>query len=248
MVEAMKPDDRLQAAIGKWILTLNEVDGWQEWKRQSTGAALWYDDELPGQRSDFGDFYFPDEIEKQHAIITGYYALHSTLSSLRDCEFYFRRFPFAGLPVQKHDHLRYICEMYFGRFYEFKSRLKELVKFVNAYLPEGTRVDGGPMIKAFDKEFDQEHRARNGVHHHNRFEDVAIDNLSLLAIGALDAETGHNWKRRNDAAYRKASRIWAARVVRRSRVVESYLDMAAMVVLSNCAFLSDLAPSPDSSG
>jgi hypothetical protein len=236
-------DDRLQAAIGRWLPKLKTVHGWDEWKRQMLSHALWFDDEFPGREQSSSEFELPEGLDCEHAVVMSYYALHSTITSLRDCEYYFRRYPFGGLPISKHEHLRYICEMYFGRFYEFRSRTKECFKAVNALAGPVTRLELGQFIKAFDKEFDAEIRERNKVHHHNRFEDIAIDNLMMTALAAVDAPTGSAWKRRNDAFYRRASREWAERVVKRSSKLEEYLNAIAEAILASCPFLGELAGS-----
>ena len=61
--------------------------------------------------------------------------------------------------------------------------MKECFGAINeAIAPQ--KLAAGIAIKAFDKEFEQEIRERNNVHHHNRFEDLAIDNLTLVAFAA----------------------------------------------------------------
>jgi hypothetical protein len=209
-MECMRSSDaRLQAAIGAWLPKLAEIQGWEEWKRKVTAGTVVFDDPWRGGEKSIVDFKLPVDLDLQHAVITSYYALHSTLTSLRDCEYYFRRYPFRGLPVQKYEHLRYVCEMYFGRFYEFKARIKKCFEAINATLPAKRRLDPGPLIKAFDKEFREEIRERNGVHHHNRFEDVAIDNLFLLTMMSKNSLLDVAWKPRTDAAYQRSSKEWA---------------------------------------
>jgi hypothetical protein len=152
-VEHVKSSDaRLQGAVFRWLPKLAKIEGWEDWKRQVTGSTMWFDDPWPSDEEAVGDFKLPEDLDLQHAVVVKYFALHSTLVSLRDCEYYFRRYPFGGLPVQRHDHLRYICEMYFGRFYEFKERSKECFKAINATLPAKKKLDPGSLIKVFDKE------------------------------------------------------------------------------------------------
>lgn len=228
-------DVRLQAAIGRWLVTLNDVPGWPEWKRQHLSATLWFDDELPGERAKARDFAFPADIQSQHELIVSYHALHSTLVSLRDCEYYFRRYPFQDLPVSKYDHLRYTCETYFGRFYEFRSRMKVCLNNLDNHVDGSLGI--GTLLKAFDREFDEEIRARNRVHHHNRFEDVAIDNLMILETWKASNEERVHLQVRIRAAYQTASRQWSARVRIRSQRVEDYLAGVAEAILLHCKFL-----------
>ena len=51
----------------------------------------------------------------------------------------------------------------------------------------------GKFIKLFDKEFDQELRARNGVHHDSRFEDIAVGRVLLTEYISMNDENT-NWK------------------------------------------------------
>jgi hypothetical protein len=241
-VEHVKSSDaRLQGAVFRWLPKLAKIEGWEDWKRQVTGSTMWFDDPWPSDEEAVGDFKLPEDLDLQHAVVVKYFALHSTLVSLRDCEYYFRRYPFGGLPVQRHDHLRYICEMYFGRFYEFKERSKECFKAINATLPAKKKLDPGSLIKVFDKEFRQEIRERNGVHHHDRFEDITIDNLFLLTMMSRNLKADKEWKRRTETAYRRSSKVWANRVVDQSKRVEVYLNIIAKTILLHCPFLAELA-------
>src|ERR1700722_4254717 len=232
-------DARLQAAISRWLPRLDEIQGWKEWKRKVPGRTVLYDDLLPGEESGVGDFDLPPELEIQHTIIMCYYALSSSLTGLRACEYYFRRYPFANLPIQKYEHLRYTCEMYFGRFYEFRERMKKCFEAINKTRPKKQKLNVGQLVKAFDKAFDQEIRERNKVHHHVSFEDIGINNLFLLTMISQNAD--NEWRRRGDAVYREESRTWAKRVVNRSKMVERFLNFVAEAILDYCPFLGDLA-------
>ena len=153
--------DRMLEAIWVWTKKLDEIQGWREWKRQQLHATLAVDDPWPGdEKTKLGDFRLPEETDREHAVVMSFYGLVTSLSSLRDCQYYFRRFPFRGLPVSQHDHLRYTCEMYFGRFYEFKERMKVASDAVHAALP-GVRVPFCDLIKHFCKHFEPELRERN---------------------------------------------------------------------------------------
>ena len=230
-----------------WLAKLDQVPGWREWKYQVTVQTFWFDGEFSDTRKEIGDFVLPADIDREHAVITSYLILYSTLTSLHDCEYYFRRDPFRGTPVRKHDHLRYICEMYFGRFYEFEEKLKECLNSIIRVVGSDHKLNAGFIIKEFSKEFKQEIRNRNNVHHHSQFEDIAIDNLFMTGTKSLDAQHGSAWKRRNDAAYRRATKEWAARVVHRSKRIEDHLNVVAKLILTNCPFLSDLVDHADAS-
>jgi hypothetical protein len=100
-------------------------------------------------------FTFPPEIEKQHAVVYQYIGLQQTVETLKECEYYFRRYPFRGLPVSRASHITNVCEMYFGRFYEFKERLKKYFEAVKAVSPNHN-LDIGKFIRQYEKIFDDE--------------------------------------------------------------------------------------------
>jgi hypothetical protein len=232
-------DIRLQSSVGRWLLKLTEVRGWNEYKRQISIRTFWHDDVIPGEFPPLGDFILPEDLNREHAIVVSYYALLSTIRSLRDCEYYFRRYPFSDLSVSKYDHLRYICEMYFGRFYEFKSRAKQCFNAVKALGIPNTPANPGLFIKHFDKEFNTELRERNKVHHHDRFEDIAIDNLFITSLLAQGSKPENGLNRRNSAFYRKLSNEWANRAVQRSKKLDEYLNVIAELLLASCPFLAE---------
>jgi hypothetical protein len=69
----------------------------------------------------------------------------------------------------------------FHRFYEFKERLKKYFNAVKV-ASSTSNLDVGIAIKHFEKMFDQELRARNNIHHDNRFQDIAINRVFLAGI------------------------------------------------------------------
>jgi hypothetical protein len=185
------------------------------------------------------DFKFSEEVTKQHAVIYGYLRLSETINALKECEYYFRRYPFHGLPVSRHSHITNVCEMYFGRFYEFRERLKKYLNAVKMLAPAGS-FDVGAYINSFDRAFDQELRARHSVHHDSRFDDIAIDRVFLTDVMSTSRTEDKGWKTEHLAAYRKLANEWARRVRRRSQSMEEFLEAVAGATLSNCSFLSDL--------
>jgi len=228
-------------AIREWNTKLNDYPGWKEWRRKRIGHTLYFDDQFPSAFEQIeGDFRFSDKLEKQHAIVIQYLELVQAVYSLKECEYYFRRYPFRGLPVTRYNHITNICEMFFGRFYEIKERLKKYFKAMSVVVPNH-RLDLGGFIRNFEKEFEQELRARNVVHHHRRFEDLAIDRVFLTeSLSATDAYKG--WKREHLTVYRKLSKEWAQRVRRRSAKMDEFLEAVAVATLANCSFLSALLP------
>lgn len=226
-------------AVGRWIDKLSDIPGWRAWKDQSLANAVWLNDDLPSMTKDIGDWVFEGATDREHAIVTSYYSLISTVTSLKDCEYYFRRYPFKGLPVSKDEHLRYVCEMYFGRFYEFSERLKKCGDMVQAHCGRHSSVIFGKLIKSFKSDFDEEIRERHHVHHHDRFEDIRLHNLSLTQHAFIDHDLSLAWKRAHAVAYRKMVREMVERVRTKSDMMDGYLNAVATVLLAECAFLRD---------
>ncbi|AHL32344.1 hypothetical protein CD58_05320 [Pseudomonas brassicacearum] len=236
----------LDAAV-KWIGWLEDYPGWKEWNRERFSRTLYDDNLVPdADEAEQRVFVFSEDVERQHAVVFQYLSLQQTSTALRECEYYFRRFPFHGLPVAHSDHITNICEMYFGRFYEFRERLKKYLNVVAVAAPT-RRIDVGGFIKVFDKEFDGELRARNSVHHHSRFEDAAIERVFLTHVVST-GPSGNGWKAERQAAYRKVTQEWVARVRKRASKLEEFMEAAAQLTLNSCDFLSvSLAPSDTNS-
>jgi hypothetical protein len=97
----------------------------REWQQKKIAAAMARAEGFPLPDA-LEDFVFADPIAQEHAAIESYFDLTGSLYALRECEYYFRRYPFRGLPVSKHIYLRNMCEMYFNRFYEFREAVGPL--------------------------------------------------------------------------------------------------------------------------
>jgi len=233
------PRDLIQQAIRVWSRKLDTYPGWREWRKGKFADTL-HDDDFPRVRDEVRprEFVFSPEIERQHDLVLQYLGIEQAVSALKASEYYFRRYPFRGLPIGKHEHLTYMCEMFFSRFYELKERIKRYLNTL-VKLEPGHRIDIGGFLKRFEKEFDQELRERNRVHHHGRFEDLAIDRIFLTrAI----AERHDGWAMESDRIYRESTREWAERVRRRSARVDRYVDAIAQTTLDGCRFLKLPAP------
>jgi hypothetical protein len=226
----------MTGAIGVWLTRLESHPGWKDWKRKHLAHTLYFDETLglPSDKPE-DEFTFSGEVEREHAVVTKYLGLHETIRSLKDCEFYFRRYPFRGLPVTRHSHITNICEMYFGRFYEFKERLKNYFDALDVAAPE-CDLDIGKFIKQFEQTFSQELRARNYIHHHSRFEDIAIDRVLITDSISMDGDK-KGWREEHLAAYRKFTREWAQRVIQRGKKLDEFLEAVAGATLNNCKFL-----------
>lgn len=215
---------------------LQEYPGWREWKRSQIGYTLNFDDEFMPPEKHAEEFKFSPEMELEHAVVTSYMELLSTANALRDVEWYFRRYPFSRAPVTHESHLKYCCEMYFARFYQFRERLKVLSRAIKSALPHHG-LDFGEFIKKFDKEFDQEIRARHGVHHREAFDDVAISRILLLEL-TDPSGGGEPHKQAYQSHYRKTANQWALRTKRRSKALDMYTEAVADALLKTCPFLT----------
>jgi hypothetical protein len=229
--------DRMGRTIRAWIEELESYPGWRGWQRKRLRHTMYFDDPFSELAQEtLGDFSFLDEVEKQHAVVLGYLRLSETINALKECEYYFRRYPFRGLPVSRHSHITNVCEMYFGRFYEFRERLKKYLNDVAELAPNAS-FNVGAYVKGFDREFGRELRARHSVHHWQRFEDITIDRVFLTEIISTDDRVG---KREHLAAYRKLANEWAWRVRQRGQRMDQFLEAVAEATLANCSFLADL--------
>jgi len=227
---------RMSKAIGVWLKKLDDLQGWKEYKQNQIKHTLYFDDPFFKASEPLGDFVFTPDIEKQHAIVTQYLRLQQTIKALKECEFYFRRYPFRGLPVSRHAHITNVSETYFGRFYEFKERLKNYFNAIKAVEPKNT-LEFGKFVKLFEKVFDQELRERNKVHHHARFEDIAIDKVFVTSVIA-NANEKKGWEQEHLAAYRKTSNEWSKRVRARGAKMDEFLEATAGATLTVCGFLT----------
>lgn len=235
MTEKTTAKESISQAIRDWMLKLQEYPGWREWKRSQIGYTLRFDDEFLPPEKIVGEFTFSPELDREHLVVISYMELLSTANALRDVEWYFRRYPFSRAPVTRESHLRYCCEMFFGRFYQFKERLKKLSKAVKCAAPNNG-LDFGKFIKAFDKEFENEIRARHGIHHHETFDDVAISRIALLEL--TDSSDRNKFQRHAyQSHYRKTSKGWAARTRRRAEALDLFVEAVAAAVLKVCPFL-----------
>jgi len=225
----------LDAAIGQWLKKIDQYPGWRKFQNNKIGYTFW--DDWPISKDNVPvEFNFPDEIEKQREVVVSYLSLSSSLIALKDVEYYFRRYPFHSLPITKHAHLRYICEMYFNRFYEFLERIKTCLNLVNLSI-NNRELDVGMLLKTFDKEFDQEIRARHSINHRDRFEDLVIDQIAILGIIG-HKKSDSRWTLEYETQYRKASREWAERVKKRAVFVENFQETIAQAVFENCSYLN----------
>lgn len=226
---------RMSRAIRNWMVNLNNYPGWREWQRSKISHILHFDEELELSAALPNEFKFSSHVEIEHAVITLYLALQDTVNSLRDVEWYFRRYPFANTPVSRYAHLTYCCELFFGRFYQFRERLKNLFDAVKKAVPNH-QLDVGGFIKLFDKTFEDEIRARHNVHHRERFDDVAISRVFMVESFLATSDQA-SWHKEHLIHYRKAAKEWAVRTRRRADEMDRFVEGVAGALLNVCMFL-----------
>jgi hypothetical protein len=100
----------MSEAMRAWIHQLDSYPGGREWKRKHISHTLHFDDPFLSDALE-NEFVFSAEIEKKHTVIFQYVGLECTVQSLKDCEHYFRRYPFRKSEVSRHDDITNVCEM-----------------------------------------------------------------------------------------------------------------------------------------
>lgn len=218
-----------------------QTEDFRAFKRRQIGHTLYHDEPFARQSSEADAvFVFPPEIDRQHDLVMSYLHVSSALESMKRTEFYFRRYPFRGLELGRSEHIRTICEMYFSSVYVLKCRIKETLNKLNKYSAD--RIDVGPFVKRYEKEFSQELRQRNLIHHHSSFDDLGIDKVHLTEVIASSGQKyADGWQREHIAAYRRLSGEWSKRVRRRSGVAEEFVNAVADAMLRAAPFLADLS-------
>ena len=242
---------QMRGALCQWLKDIaGNYPDWRDSNRKRIQRTLHFDSinpDLIGEEEP--DFIFPSEVEKQRAVALGYLKLHLTIEALKKCEFYFRRYPFRGLPVTRSEHISNICEMYFSRFYQFKANLKTYFRAIKNLMSthaSGTMTEDAVeffaklSIKAYEKRFEQELRARNLVHHHERFEDIEISRIALKEITYGEISTTAGQRRIQSEEYREAIKFWVKHVRNSGVEMDALLEQIAAFTLEDCQFLSDV--------
>ncbi|GJH28148.1 hypothetical protein [Caballeronia novacaledonica] len=227
---------RVIDAMGSFVKQLDSVPGWRDARVENMMLTMDLDDMFERPQAAQRSITLPLDIEKQHTVVMRYLELADCTFAFKSCEYYFRRFPFNDLPVSRHEHLSNVCELYFSRLYQFKERLKLLSDAMEVAVPSHG-LTFGSLIKRFAKEFDQELRERNQIHHTARFSDLDTQRLFLTVVSEM-ANPGKGWKAEQTRYYRKVSKEWAQRVRDRAALLDAFLEAVAEGLLDRCAFLS----------
>jgi hypothetical protein len=229
----------LMKRVVKWIEEISTPQ-FREFKRKQLGYALANDFEREiGLVQTYDDFDFGEPVNSQHRLVTSFLYLSNAIETLSECEFYFRRYPFYKSPVSREDHARNMCDFYFSQFYTIENRLKSVLNNLKEMgLSDG--LDIGKIVRKFKKEFERELRARNGVIHHEPYDDPDLERLFVTRMMSANLDLKSvDWDKEHLYNYRKFASNWTRRVKRRSSDARIFLDVIACILLDRAKFLPD---------
>ncbi len=242
-------------ALGVWMASSIEDPDRNERTNKRMLAVMY-------RHLDLGDsLIVPDEslneTEKlEYSVMSSYIKLPSMLISIRQCEYYFRRFPFTGLPISRSEYIRNCCEMVFSQILQLREYIKLVLNAIKTLEPQ-TKAPIGSIVKSFNRSFNQIHRLRNQVHHTERFNDDIISQLSMIEIldvtqrpkigGEKNAESAAITSEilNSKKLYRQACRKWVGYVQDYEKVAERYVELVAEIILAECAFIKSHISSAD---
>jgi hypothetical protein len=234
-------------ALGVWMKSSMEDRGRNERANKRMLAVMY-------RHLDLGEsLIVPDESlneteKSEYNVMSSYIRLASMLISIRQCEYYFRRFPFTGLPISRSEYLRNCCEMVFDRIMQLRDNLKIVLNAIKTLEPD-TKIPIGSIVKAFNRSFNQIQRLRNQTHHVERFNDDIISQLSMLEIFDVAHRLNIGGKKNADSTaiisetlnskklYRQACRKWVGYVHDYEKVAERYVELVAEIILVECVFI-----------
>jgi hypothetical protein len=167
-----------------------------------------------------------------------FFHLCQSNDTLKQCQHYFRIYPFRNSHVMREDHARNICEFYLGNIYILRSRLKTFLNSLTIVCPD-CHVNIAGTLRSFDKVFRQELRMRNGVTHHEPFQEFSTQRLFLTRI--MSESPGlkdKGFEREHLREYRKFASAWSQRAISHSHTVTLLVDAFAKVLLEKATFLN----------
>lgn len=176
-----------------------------------------------------------NEYPIEYDIVFQFKDIEDVAKSIKECEFYFRRYPFRGLPVSRARHIKNTCESYLSKFYELKGRIKEYLNKIQEMYPN-VKIEIGDFVNRYSDEFDDEIRARNSFNHHYAFYDSSVEVISI-ADCVVENRLGPVSLKEANAIYRRETQKWVRIVRARSLVIDKYVDAIARLTLDTCEFL-----------
>ena len=222
--------NRMSIATREWTKEFHERNPiWRKYIREKLSNILF-------DTTDFDEKgTLPQEIENQRVLIVGYITLNVMIEDIQQCEYYLRRFPFRGLPVDRSSHVTNICEMYFNKCYQFKDRLKKYLNTLKAQVPS---LEVGPVIKIYSRILEQELKARNAIHHKERFSDVTIEKIFLKERVLTDLAV-------RDYEYRRATGFWIREIQSTILRLNQIVEAVAKTTIEGVSFLSKFNVPPN---
>jgi hypothetical protein len=181
-------------------------------------------------------------------VISGFMSIFMMLHSIRECEFYFRRYPFGDTKISRSDYLRNCCEMLFDRIAQMKDRLKLSLNSIQRAVPTKA-LPVGKIIKLFSRAFAGPLKLRNHVHHHDRYSDDDISQLSLLNLleEAEHLNLSSNAPEPPRASlrpllnqkilYQRAARKWISRIDQYEKSAEIFVELVSQLIIDQCDFI-----------
>ena len=236
MIEQNHNDVRelAMSAVSGWLTQYIEIPGFRDWKNQSMVATLTND--IDDQQLVIKPFPHSDEVISEHRVISSYLNLVTALQDIAEMEYYFRRYPFSGLPVSRANHLRHTCEAFFSKIYIFEERLTQTLNEIQRVtLPQKLNVSG--IKKAFQKSFRKDLRERNDIHHHVPYKDVELDQISMINLLQYAPTADFCGEELERLRYRQVSKDWVLRVRSRTNAASRFVDAVGSAMLQHCDFL-----------
>ena len=181
-------------------------------------------------------------------VISGFMSIFGMLYSIRECEYYFRRYPFKSKNISRSDYLRNCCEMLFDRIAQLRDRLKISLNAIQKEQPKKS-IPVGKVIKLFGASFQGPLRLRNWVHHHDRYSDEEISQLSVVDLLSkaqqLQPAEGEGESTgppmtallNQKGLYQRAARRWIARIDNYEKSAEAFVEIVSQIVLDECDFI-----------
>ena len=222
--------NRMSIATRQWTKEFHDSNPiWRKHIREKLSYIL-------SETTDFDDkSALPKEIENQRVLIVGYITLNVMIEDIQQCEYYLRRFPFRGLPVDRSSHVTNICEMYFNKCYQFKDRLKKYLTTLKSQVP-GLEV--GSAIKQYNRIFEQELKARNAIHHKEQFSDLTIEKIFLNEKMLTNLAV-------RDYEYRRATGFWIREIQSTVLILNQIVEAVAKATIERVPFLSQFNVPPN---
>lgn len=226
--------DELLNAIQQWTRPLLEHPAFRQLARAKIGWAFDWEDDFSTRGDGPREVILPEPLATQHAAVMQFYNLWTAAERLRQTEFYFRRYPFSGGQVNRHEHLENICAMFFSNFYIFEERLRAYLNALNK-TSSVSNIDIGKVLKLYRKRFKAELRQRHDVTHVEPFDDATIQAVMLRSL--MDHGEGPTARIGAAYAYRKASREWVGIARSGSERIAQFLESVADASLAVATFL-----------